>query len=68
MDAIREAIEIAQIMAATKTTAGVGRLLRLLENVQERFFLDTDDVADLAEGDTAAMPLWFDDEPPFPAA
>jgi hypothetical protein len=67
MNPIREAIEIAQIMAATRTTTGVGRLLRLLETAQAQFFTDAEDVAQIAEDDSP-FGAWFEDEPPFPAA
>jgi hypothetical protein len=54
MNPIREAIEIAQIMAATRTTTGIGSLLRLLETAHAPYFTDAEDVAEVA-GETCHL-------------
>jgi hypothetical protein len=54
MNALTEAIEILQIAAATRTTAGLGRALRLLERVQAQYFTDAEDVAEIA-GETCHL-------------
>lgn len=43
MNPITEALEIVEIMMATKSTSGLGRLHRLLTSVRDKYFLAEDD-------------------------